>query len=89
MPTYVKRHWNGLRGDAHDAWGTSWWYFEVDDEGWVLRQVEQYESGIRLRYGEQHAEDEFGGLAEKALDLSVPGYSAISSQDFEAMWRAS
>jgi len=89
MPTYVKRHWNELRGDAHDAWGTSWWYFEVDDTGRVLRQIEQYESGRRLCYGEQHVEDEFGGLAEGPLDLSVLGYSTISLQDFEAIWRTS
>lgn len=89
MPTYVKRHWNELRGDAHDAWGTSWWYFEIEDKGWVLRQIEQYESGMRLRYCERHAKDEFGGLAKKPLDLSVPGYSVISSQDFESMWRTS
>lgn len=49
MSTYVKRHWNEPRGDEHDAWGTSWWYFEVDDEGRVLRQIEQYDSGVRLR----------------------------------------
>jgi hypothetical protein len=89
MLTYVKRHWNELRGDEHDTWGTSWWYFEVDNKGCIVRQIEQYESGMRLRYDEQHPEDEFGQLAEKPLDLSVPGYSAISSQDFEAIWLSS
>lgn len=64
MPTYVKRHWNQLRSDEHDAWGTSWWYFEVDDEGGVLRQIEQYDSGVCLRYSEQHIQDEFGGGIE-------------------------
>lgn len=89
MPTYVKRLWNENRGDEHDAWRASWWYFEVDDKGSVLRQVEQYDSGVRLCYGEQHVEDEFGGLAEKPLDLSEHGYSTISSQDFEEIWRSS
>lgn len=86
MPTYVKRHWDEPRGDEYGAWGTSWWYFEVDDKGWVLRQIEQYKSGMCLCYGEQHVEDEFGGLSDKPLDLSVPEYSTISSQDFEAIW---
>lgn len=89
MTTYVKRNWNEPRGDEHDAWGTSCWYFEVDDKGWVLRQIEQYDSGVRLCYGEQHVEDEFGGLSEKPLDLLEPEYNAISSQDFEAIWRSS
>jgi hypothetical protein len=88
MPTYVKRHWNESRGDEHDAWGTSWWYFEADDKGRVLRQIEQYDSGVRLCYGEQHVGDEFGGLSDKPLDLSEPEYSAISPQDFEAIWQS-
>jgi len=89
MPTYVKRHWNELRGDEHDAWGTSWWYFEVDNEGAVVRQIEQYDSGVCLCYGGQHIEDEFGGLSQVPLDLSEPTYTAISSQDFEAVWSLS
>lgn len=86
MLTYVKRHWNELRGDEHDAWGTSLWYFEVDDEDRVLRQIEQYDSGVRLCYGGQHMEDEFGGLCETPLDLSESEYSVLSSQDFAAIW---
>ena len=87
MPVYVKRHWNETRGDAYDAWGTSWWYFEVDNAGLITRQVEQYASGIRLRYGPAHEEDEFGTLAEKAIDVSGPEYTAISSQEFDASWQ--
>ena len=86
MLTYVKRHWNELRGDEHDAWGTSWWYFEVNDKCTVPRQIEQYNSGVRLCYGGKHIEDEFGGLSQTPLDLSESGYTAISSQDFEAAW---
>lgn len=89
MPIYVKRYWNETRGDEYDAWGTSWWYFEVDNEGWVLRQIEQYDSGARLTYSEQHLEDEFGMLAEKRLDLSEPEYSRISQQEFESIWAGS
>jgi hypothetical protein len=73
MPTYVKRLWNHLRGDEHDAWGTSWWYFEVDEEGEVLRQIEQYDSGICLRYSEQHLEDEFGVLGQARWIYRSPG----------------
>lgn len=89
MPNYVKRHWDELRGDEQDAWGTSWWYFEVNDEGAVLRQIEQYDSGVRLRYGEQHIQDEFGGLCQTPLVLKETGYTAISPQDFEAVWNLS
>ncbi len=30
---YFKRYWNKLRGDEHDDWGCSWWFFETDAEG--------------------------------------------------------
>ncbi|WP_432380615.1 hypothetical protein [Duganella sp. P38] len=87
MPTYVKRYWNEPRGDEHDAWGVSWWYFEVDDNSGVLRQIEQYDSGMLLCYGKQHVQDEYGGLSDKPIDLSEAGYTTISSQEFEAIWR--
>jgi hypothetical protein len=45
--------------------------------------------GGRLCYGEQHIEDEFGGLSQTPLDLSESGYTSISSQDFEAAWSLS
>lgn len=61
----------------------------VDDEGGVLRQIEHYDSGVRLCYGEQHMEDEFGGLSQAPLDLFEPGYTASSLQDFEAAWSLS
>ncbi|MCU6499571.1 hypothetical protein LPN04_17390 [Rugamonas sp. A1-17] len=87
MPTCVKRYWNEPRGDEHDAWGASRWYFEVDENGGVLRQIERYDSGMLLCYGGQHVQDEFGGLSDKPIDLSEAGYIAISSQEFEAIWR--
>lgn len=53
-----------MRGDQYDAWGTSWWYFEVADDGRVIRQVEQYESGVLLHYSAEHDEDTYGELAQ-------------------------
>ena len=88
MPDYVKRHWDETRGDRYEAWGTSWWYFEVDGVGWVTRQIEQYDSGPLRCYSAAHERDEFGGISEKPLDLSEPGYIAISHQEFESIWRA-
>lgn len=87
MPIYVKRHWNETRGDQYDAWGTSWWHFEVGTDGWVTRQIEQYDSGMQLRYGPEHEADEFGGLAQAALTLLEPEYVPISQQDFDTLWQ--
>lgn len=89
MLNYVKRHWNETRGDEHDAWGASWWFFEVDGDGWVSRQIVQYESSKTLCYSVEHESDEYGVLAEKPLDLSEAEYSAISRQEFESLWQHS
>ena len=36
----------------------SLWYFAVGTDGWVTRQIEQYNSGMQLRYGPEPALDE-------------------------------
>jgi hypothetical protein len=33
---YFKQHWGESRGDAHNAWGCSLWYFETDGAGVLL-----------------------------------------------------
>lgn len=37
---YYKRRWEESRGDDHDDWGRSTWYFEVADDGYPVRQIE-------------------------------------------------
>jgi hypothetical protein len=29
---YYKRRWDEVRGDEHNDWGPSTWYFEVGDD---------------------------------------------------------
>ena len=84
---YFKFHWNESRGDAHDDWGTSWWYFEVADDGYVERQVEQYANGACLTYDRGHVEDKFGGLAEKPVEREDwKELQPFSAAEFEAAW---
>lgn len=88
---YLKRYWNEVRGDEHDDWGHSWWYFEIDSEGNVLRQVEEYEEGKISRYDETKIEDKFGGLAQVPIVDSeydsLINYTEIPKSEFEEMWR--
>jgi hypothetical protein len=64
----------------------SWWYFETDDEGNVLRQIEMFYDGPILRYSEAHPEDNLGRLAEVALDLGeFAGFEGTKEQ-FEQIW---
>jgi hypothetical protein len=84
---YFKRHWNETTGDPKtDSWGTSFYYFETDTEGDVLKQIVVYENGKILKYSHLRLEDEYGGLSEKALDLADNEYTPLSKNDYFALW---
>lgn len=72
---------------AQKDWGGSWWWFEYDDAGWIRRQVEQYDSGVSLRYSEERWEDLHGGLTDQALSLEdMPMPVLLTSSEFDAIW---
>jgi hypothetical protein len=83
---YYRRRWDEGRGDGHDGWGGSDWYFEVDDDGTVLRQVEVYDQGPRRRYGPDHPEDDDGALSEAPLPLDDWEPYAVRPDDFQGAW---
>ena len=85
---FYRRRWGESRGDGFDAWGHSVWYFEVDEDGWPVRQVEVYDSGPVLRYGPGHEEDQYGGLGQASLDDGEEGWSpfVITRDAFERVW---
>ncbi|UII25050.1 hypothetical protein LVD15_17265 [Fulvivirga maritima] len=89
MKYYFKRHWDETRGDDYDSWGTSDWWFETDETGEVIRQMEFYEAGPVLKYNELYPEDKYGGLSEVPLDLKEFKDFAITEQDFENQWNTS
>ncbi|MFD2915485.1 MULTISPECIES: hypothetical protein [Flavobacteriaceae] len=84
---YFKRKWNETRGDQYDSWGKSAWYFETDNNGEVLRQIEAYDNGKVLKYDNQNIDDEFGGLADQNLDLSEFVEFSIEKEEFENKWK--
>lgn len=87
--TYLKARWDEHRADVHSAWGGSWWFFEFDDDGAINRQVEVYDSGVRLRYDREHLCDEFGGLGEGLLqDMDIPEAEVLSVEQFEVVWES-
>jgi cation diffusion facilitator CzcD-associated flavoprotein CzcO len=83
---YFKRYWDESRGDAHDAWGGSWWYFETSGDGVVTRQVEVYDHGPTLRYDKHRLHDEFGRLSDKPLELGEFAGFEIAREEFERVW---
>lgn len=85
---YFKRNWGETRGNELEHWGTSVWYFEVLDDGSVVRQVEVYTNGPALKYDEINIEDEYGCLADQPLDLDDFAAFEIGEDEFEAAWNS-
>lgn len=84
---WFKRRWNESRGDAFDEWGPATYYFEVDDAGRPIRQVEVYDAGPTLRYGPGHEDDEYGQFGAANMDDGEDWSPwAISSDAFELVW---
>jgi hypothetical protein len=68
---YIKRRWDDNRGDQHDGYGHSWWYFEIDSALNVIRQIERYDHGPILGYSSRKPHDEFGMLSTEPLNSSL------------------
>lgn len=82
---YFKRYWNEKRGDEHDQWGNSWWYFEVDPANWVVRQIEKYDRGPVLGYDSNHDIDQHGGLSTGQLER-LSEFTLTTFDEFNEVW---
>ena len=84
---YFERHWDEPTGDPlTNAWGTATYYFETDNSGRVLRQIEVYQNGRKLKYDQDSSEDEYGRLADQPLDLQEFAECSIAKDKFETIW---
>lgn len=83
---YYKRHFNESRIEKFETWGNCDFYFESNQKGEILRQIEVYENGRRLKYSEEIIEDEFGFLSDQKIDLLEFEKFTINKKDFEYQW---
>ena len=84
---YFQRHFDEIRIEQSESWGTCDYYFETNLDGEILRQIEVYENGKRLKYSEDNFEDEFGFLGDQPIDVLDFKEFAISKSDFEIQWQ--
>ena len=89
MNRFFKRSWDEVRGDEYDSWGTSTYYFELDNDGFPLRQIEVYENGNRLKYSAEKLFDDYGGLGNQSVDIEEFIEYEISQEVFEQEWEKS
>ena len=86
---YYKRQWEETTGDSlTDSWGTSYFYLETDDLGYIQRQLQVFKNGQVLKYDTTYLEDKFGGLSEAALGEDFEPYQ-ITKDEFEQRWTSS
>lgn len=84
---YYKRYFDETRTEKSEFWGTCEYYFETNQNGEILRQIEVYENGKKLKYSEQSIEDEYGFLGDQLIDLLEFEKFAINKNDFEYQWQ--
>lgn len=89
MTRYYKRHSEETRTEQYELWGTCDYYIETNLSGEILRQIEVYENGKRLKYSSQFTEDEFGFLGDQPIDLLEFEEFNIDKNDFELQWQHS
>ena len=83
---YYQYHWDESRGEAFPGWGSADYFFETDDSGIVLRQVEVYANGTILRYSGNHMEDAYGKLTDQPQDPDEMRPYASDRAAFERVW---
>ena len=75
----------GIENAVDDFW-------EIDDDGFVVRSIQILSDGSILKYDREHDADSFGVLPEGVIteemlsDHSVGKITRISLSDFEAKW---
>lgn len=88
MTRYFKRYWDETTGDElTDAWGTSTYYFETDEELNVIRQIQVFKNGQVLKYHSDFMADDFGMLADQHLDKDEFEEFAIDEKEFTGIWK--
>jgi hypothetical protein len=83
---YYKGRWDEHRGDEFASWGASDWYFEVEPDKTVVRQMEVYDGGVVLQYDQRHLDDVFGMLTDQPFDATGFPVVEIAPGDFESAW---
>ncbi|MDE3248836.1 MAG: hypothetical protein KGO82_09265 [Bacteroidota bacterium] len=84
---YLKKNWDETTGEPlTDEWGYSTYYFEVNEEYEVLRQVQVFANNKRLKYDYSYPGDTLGSLADQPLQIDEFEDCQISQDLFESVW---
>jgi hypothetical protein len=83
---YFKSFWKEERTHNNENWGTSTWYFEIDHDGFPIKQLEIYANGKSLWYTRDKLDDKFGSLGDKAFEAEEFEPLLITKLEFDKTW---
>lgn len=87
---FIKHFKRGIDGDdiveRSADWGRSAIYFETSEEGFVIRQIQLFESGVVLTYDDSHYRDDYGWRWEIDIHPEPPVTVPITSKEFHTAW---
>lgn len=72
--------------DRPSSWGRSSIYFETSEEGFVIRQIQLFESGVVLTYDDEHYHDDYGWRYPEPIYPGPPATVLITSKEFHRTW---
>lgn len=65
-------------------------YYEVQDDGMIVRSLEVYDDGIAFSYDLEHPTDECGSLPDAEMDVAAAAefgtISEITEIEFKRQW---
>src|SRR5579859_5013876 len=67
-------------------WGQSAIYYETNEEGFVIRQIQLFEAGQVLAYDSSHYFDDFGRLEGSDIWAAQPQTVSITEKEFCRVW---
>lgn len=67
-------------------WGRSAIYFETSGEGFVIRQIQMFQSGVVLAYDDSHYHDDYGWRWGIDIQPEPPVTVPITSEEFHQVW---
>lgn len=84
MKYYKRIHSEIIQRFNKDWSAWDWYYFEVGEDNYAVKQIQRTYEGKVFKYDEQNLQDANGGLVEGSLE--IVNYTEINKNEFYELW---